>query len=310
MPLFFYQSINSNSSHSQGVAASNSQRFTVQTHNQQAANQGAWRLSLPVASGAEPTTPIHGPAHLVPSAPAGYMAKGAHSDRQFKGMVEAKMRESHQHMHRKFGTACDLYVIGELNASNAEWKGLDDHVGNLFSAVTTGKTCNSFSAFAVKPGIFVELGSGMGWAAYQVMNVNVVFVHVPNSIATKTASVEAFYKSINQLVNQKTGADIDLVMGDTNQQSPSFTAKCVGAAVGKTFLNVHSQTDVNPYDAYERSFGGTNSNGSRMYDTAVYNSATARKVDYIYLSQAGFTHDSSAAAALTDHMGLAVQLEK
>lgn len=309
MAIFFYQSVNSNSSHSQGIAASNSQRFTVQTHNNQAANQAAWRLSLPVASGGDPVRPVHGPAQLVASEAQGYMRGGAHTDQQFKSMLEAKVRESHQHMQRNFGTACDLYVIGELNASNPEWQGLSDHVGNLFSAVTTGKTCNSFSAFAVKPGIFIELGSGMGWAAYCVLNINVVFVHVPNSIATQSAQVVDFYRVINQTVKAKTGMDIDLVMGDTNQQNPSFTAQCVGAAIGKTFITVHSQSDVNPYDAYGRSFGGTNSNGTRMYDTAVYNSATARSVDYIYLSQAGHSRDGQAAA-LTDHMGLAVSLEK
>lgn len=309
MAIFFYQSINSSSSHTQSVAASNSQRFTVQTHNNQAANQAAWRLSLPVASGGDPATPVQGPAYLQASETQGYMARGAHSDQQYKSMLESKARESHQHMQRNFGTACDLYVIGELNAANPGWHGLSDHVGNLFSAVTTGKACNSFSAFAVKPGIFVELGAGMGWAAYCVLNINVVFVHVPNSIATKASQVVDFYRAINQTVKAKTGMDIDLVMGDTNQQNPSFTAKCVGAAIGKTFITVHSQSEVNPYDAYERSFGGTNSNASRMYDTAVYNSATARSVDYIYLSQAGDSRHGGAAA-LTDHMGLAVSLEK
>src|SRR5690606_21935135 len=83
-----YQSLNSNSSSSHGVKASNSQPFTRMAHNHSAQSAQPWKLDYPIAESATPNVPIHGPAQLLPTAPMDYMDKGQHSDTEFLTMVE------------------------------------------------------------------------------------------------------------------------------------------------------------------------------------------------------------------------------
>lgn len=313
MPIFFYQSLNANASTKRGVGATNSQRFTRETHNRQAANADAWRLSMPTAGASVPPhVPVHGPAQLVPSAPVGYMAKGQHDLGQFLSLVEGKARDTHQHLVREFGRSSDLLVYGEMDASHGEWNGAQMHTGQLVCAVSTGKACNSFSVHANLSAVHEPLGYGMGWVAVKSGNVNVVFVHVPNAIAKSADKAARFYQDINQqLVASGKGA-IDLVMGDTNQSSDGFTPKAVSKAVGALFANAHQGGAVEPMDSYGKSFGGTNSNAQQMYDVAVYNTATIRLSKVAYLSQGSTVGHggTNKAAAITDHMGLAVEVTK
>ncbi|UTA49315.1 hypothetical protein L1F30_07185 [Simiduia sp. 21SJ11W-1] len=313
MPIFFYQSLNASCASDRGIAATNSQRFTRATHNFQAASGTDWRLAMPVAGPqVPPSVPVHGPAQLVGSAPQGHMAKGNHDINSFLSMVEGKARDTHQHLVREFGRSCDLLVYGEMDASHGDWHGSRVHTGQLVCAVSTGKACNSFSVHANLSAQHEPLGYGMGWVAVRSGNVNVVFVHVPNSIAKSDDKTVRFYQDINQrLVAAGKGA-IDLVMGDTNQGGKDFTRTMVSRAVGSVFANAHTEKGIAPIDAHNRVFGGTNSNAQQMYDVAVYNTATLSLGRHAYLSQgATVSHGSqNKAAAITDHMGLAVEVTR
>ncbi|WP_444946224.1 hypothetical protein ACJJIP_03390 [Microbulbifer sp. VTAC004] len=312
MPTFAYQSINSNASTNHGVSASNSQHFTRMTHNHQAANQDRWHLIMPTADGLDPHVPIHGPAQLVAQAPLGYMAKGQHNNAQFLSMIEGKARQTHQHLYRSLGQTCDLLVYGEMDGANSEWSSMQQHAGGLVGSSSTGKACNSFSVHAANTTQHQILGSGMGWIAIRSGNVNAVFVHVPNSIAKKESESVIFYRNINNLLIQQGYGAIDLVMGDTNQGNDSFTPCALSVATGTLFRDAHTEDEVNPFDSYQRSFTGTNSTASKKYDVAAYNTKTIRviKVDYISQSTPVSVNGSDMAAAVTDHMGIFIDVAK
>ncbi|WP_390590805.1 hypothetical protein [Simiduia litorea] len=312
MPIFFYQSLNSNSSSQHGISASKAQRFTRDTHDAQAASSEAWKLSMPTAPGASPEVPVHGPAQLVKSAAQGYMGKGQHSDHQFLAMVEGKARDTHQHLVRQFGRSCDILVYGELDGNNAEWSSMQSHAGNLVIASSTGKACNSFSVHASNTSNHEFLGSGMGWIAIKSGNVNAVFVHVPNAIAKSEDAAVSFYQTINRELVAKGKGAIDIVMGDTNQSSPEFTPRVLSRALGAVCRNATKATDLTPVDSHNRSFKGTNSNATKMYDVAVYNSASVSIGKEAYLSQstAVSSNNKNLAAAVTDHMGIAIEVTK
>ncbi|AWF82480.1 hypothetical protein BTJ40_17575 [Microbulbifer sp. A4B17] len=312
MPTFAYQSINSNASANCGVGASNSQYFTRMAHNHQASDQDRWHLVMPTAAGLKPQIPIHGPAQLVAQAPMGYMGKNQHSNAQFLSMIEGKARQTHQHLYRSLGQACDFLVYGEMDGSNSEWNSMQHHAGSLVGSNTTGKACNSFSIHAANTAQHTILGSGMGWTAVRTGNVNAVFVHVPNSIAKKQDDAISFYRSINNhLIHAGYGA-IDLVMGDTNQGTDSFTADVLSKATGTTFSDAHSEASIHPSDSYHRSFSGTNSTASKKYDVAIYNTKTihVNKVDYLSQSTPVTVNGESASAAVTDHMGIFIDVSK
>ncbi|GAB2899388.1 hypothetical protein ACCI51_16090 [Microbulbifer echini] len=312
MPTFAYQSINSSASTNHGVGASNSQHFTRVTHNHQAANQDSWHLVMPTADSVEPHVPIYGPAQLVAQAPRGHMARGQHSNSQFLSMIEGKARQTHQHLYRSFGKPCDLLVYGEMNGSNSEWSTMQQHAGGLVGARSTGMACNSFSVHAANTLQHQILNSGMGWIAIKTGNVNAVFVHVPNRIARNEGEATLFYQNINNFLLQQGHGGIDLVMGDTNQGSTRFTPTVLSQATGNDFLDAHSGNEVTPSDAYQRSFSGTNSTASKKYDVAVYNTATIKtiNVDYISQSTAVSVNGTNMAAAVTDHMGIFIDITK
>ncbi len=134
-----------------------------------------------------------------------------------------------------------------------------------------------------------------------------VFVHVPNSIATNESAAISFYKNISNEVLATGKGAIDIVMGDTNQPNSAFTPRVVTKALGTTFVDAHPDNQIAPVDAYQKTFGGTNATASKKYDVAVYRSSL-KKVQTIYLSQ--FTSVGSGAAAVTDHMGIGVYVEK
>lgn len=240
------------------------------------------------------------------------MAKGKHDNTSFLHMIEDKARQTHQHIYRSMGQACDLLVYGEMDANHSDWSQFSGNAGQLVTATSTGKACNSFSVHASNATQHTPLGSGMGWIAIKSGNVNVVFVHVPNSIAKSRNAATQFYSRINTHLIQSGHGAIDLVMGDTNQSSGGFTPSVVSEATGSRFIDAQAGSNITPFDSYKRSFGGTNSKGTMKYDVAVYNSNTVSIGNIDYLSQSTPVQHlgESHAAAVTDHMGLMIQVSK
>lgn len=312
MPVFAYQSLNSGNNTDHGVHASNSQGFTEKTHNNIAAGGGRWMLAMPVAEGVSPDVPIHGPAQLLPSAQKNYIQKGKHTDVSFRKMVEGKARQTHQHLIRSLGQ-CSLMVYGEMDGNHSDWQSMQNHAGNLLGAFSSGKACNSFSVHTNGSGSHQILGQGMGWIALKSDGIRALFVHVPNSVATQESLTKKFYRDIqDSLLGVAGGGVIDVIMGDTNQPRLGYTQEVVSAATGQNYSVFHQGKDIQPEDAYQRSFGGTNSSASKKYDVAVYNTATVKIEDMVYLSQctevAG--ENGSLAAAVTDHMGIGIKVVK
>jgi len=311
MPVIAYQSLNSNASTEHNVDASNSQYFTRMAHNKVASSTtDAWKLKMPTAPvGVSPYVPILGPPHLVESAPQGFMKKGAHDNATFLSMVENKARQSLQNLHRAFGGCCDIIVFGELDSSNTAWSSMEDHAGPRISHADPDKACNCFSVHtSAQTGVHQPVGSGEGWIAMKCYNILVVFVHVPNAIAKSKSACQRFYTDIQNTLLQAGAGAIDLIMGDTNQSSPGFTHTVVSAALNTTFVDAHPASDIQPFDTLATSFGGTNATGTKKYDVAVYNTSTVTVKGIIYLSQ--FVSTESGAAAMTDHMGIGVHMEK
>lgn len=310
MPVIAYQSLNSNSKTDHNISASNSQHFTRLTQQHLASHQERWMLSLPTAPGISPDIPVHGPAELLASAPKEFMNKGQHSDVSFLTMVSDKARQTHQNLIRELGVG-DLLVYGELDSSHTDWTPMQNHAGPLNAVSTSVKACNTFSVHSNSSNVHY-LAEGFGWIAMKVYNVIAVFVHVPNDIAKDLVKAIAFYQDIQTKVLHKGVGMIDIILGDTNQSNNQFTEQVVSKALGTPFADAHRGNMIEPADAYQRSFGGTNSTATKKYDVAVYNTATVKVQKLIYLSQATPTQHNggSRAAAITDHMGIGVKLEK
>ncbi|WP_249383908.1 hypothetical protein [Chitinivorax sp. B] len=314
MPVFAYQSLNSNASIDHGVGASKSQYFTRVTHDHSAKiSSGGWMLSLPINPNLAPDIPLYGPAQLLPTAAQGYMNKGQHDDITFRDMVQRKALQTHQNLIRAFGTGFNLLVYGELDSGHSDWASMQQSAGRLLRVSSAEMACNSFSVHADNQrGMHRYLGEGQGWIAVESYGVVAVFVHVPNAIATSDNKTIDFYAAINKKILQAGAGGIDIIMGDTNQASNGFTPKVVTSALGQSFEDAHPQSTIQPYDSYQRDFQGTNSTGTKKYDVAVYNRQTVKVKEMIYLTQ--FTPVSSQSsymtAAVTDHMGVAVRVEK
>lgn len=317
MPIFAYQSLNSNNSSRHGISASNSQQLTVDTHNRIAQNSGKWMLSMPTADGVEPHIPIEGPAELVRSAPVGTMDKVVKQgkevpkvdDKRFLRMVEGKARQAHQHIYREFQGSCDVLVYGELDGANSEWSSLQQNAGGLFAASSAQRACNCFSIHTHHANAVTFLGEGEGWVAIKSYGVIAVFVHVPNKYAKDESKAANFYGRIrSSLLQAQDGGIIDVIMGDTNQTRNGFTERVLKAALGQDFADAHPDTNIVPLDSYKRSFGGTNSTAKKKYDLAVYNTETVALSRMVYLSQCA--PESREAVAVTDHMGVAIEIKK
>jgi hypothetical protein len=99
---------------------------------------------------------------------------------------------------------------------------------------------------------------------------------------------------------------IDIVIGDTNQQSHGFTANVLNALSGRNnYKNAAASASIEKFDNYNVVERGTNSAGSKMFDVAVYNSdvVTLAKGP-VYISQ------SAAAVTVTDHCGIGIDARK
>lgn len=123
-----------------------------------------------------------------------------------------------------------------------------------------------------------------------------------------------FYQDIASAILLNGGGPIDLVMGDTNQSSGGVTPKVLKKATNLPFENAHVDKTIKAIDVYkedkEAGVKGTNAKGDQMYDVAVYNSATVKMKKICYWSQLAPMLDGSVVAAVTDHMGLAIEVEK
>lgn len=319
MPIFAYQSLNSNASTNHGVSASNSQPFTVKTHNRIAQNSDKWMLSMPTAVGSAPHLPVEGPAELVSSAALGTMdrVKGEGGKKKvpkvdnnrFLKMIEGKARQAHQHIYREFQRACDVLVYGELDGSHDEWSSMRWNAGDLFATSSADRACNCFSVHTHNANSISLLDEGEGWMAIKSYGVIAVCVHVPNKCATDAEGAGRFYKNIRSKVLQAQGGGIiDVIIGDTNQPSNGFTQEVLKAELGQEFADAHPGTNIVPLDSYQLSFGGTNSTAEKKYDIAVYNTATVAFNKMVYLSQCA--PEAHKAVAVTDHMGVAIDVSK
>src|SRR5690606_36567331 len=129
-----------------------------------------------------------------------------------------------------------------------------------------------------------------------------------NAIAKDESAAILFYQKINNAVLGAGKGAIDVIMGDTNQAKASFTPNVVSRALGIVFKDAHTGDTISPADAFNTSFGGTNATASKKYDVAVYNTASIKKIKMNYFSQ--FSSVGKGVAAVTDHMGVGVYIEK
>lgn len=328
-----YQSLNSNVSSDHNLEASTSQMHTRKAQRT-LARKKTERISLnfPTIDDPKPDLAVHGPAQLVKTAPAEFMdvekSKGRkrkrgemeEEDKALKeaadkmlGMFQGKARQIYQHAHREFGQACNLLVFGELNASHKNWLSTRPATGEMIHASVFPKACNCFSLHSANSASTTQfIAEGDGWVAANCNGVRVVFVHVPNSLATDAGKATKFYKEIkNKVVNSTAsgGGVVDLVMGDTNQASALFSPKIISAGMDGKFSDASAaETSISPVDTYGVTFKGTNSVDTKKFDVAIYNTATVKKIDVRYFSQ--FSHHGSLAAAYTDHMGILVKVDK
>ncbi len=295
MPVIAYQSFNANSSTTHDLAAISAQRFTLDA-NAHARAQGHQALVLPHNSG-DLATPIHGPAHLRPIE-ALAAAQPAH-------VFGDHISLAWQNCWRAIGAMPAIMVVGELDMTDPAVRGLVSDPQMAIQSTPAAKACQSFTAISQSglAAVIEPLGSGIGYVAYAVGGMVVVFVHVPNSIAGDRQDTTSFYRGISQsLLHQR--RIIDLVIGDTNQGSFGFTAAALNAAFGvDVYRNIAGQPGVSPVDNYLVSSGGTNATGTKMYDIAVYRSDRVRVQQHAYISQ------SAGAVTVTDHCGLVVQAE-
>jgi len=295
MPIVAYQSFNANVSTTHDFNSMKFQRFTKDT-NAHMTGQGNDVLEYPT----DPSilnVPIEGPAYKRP-------ISRLESDQHTVGIFGGHICQMWQHFVRQFGGMPDLMVIGEMDSSHQDFKTMVSGVDLRFDAFPNTKACQSFSAICQNPlgRAISAVAAGIGYVVYSVTDLNMVFVHVPNEIATNKPAMQKFY---TQIANELTrgGKIIHVVLGDTNQQQTNFTADVLNAAFGVTSYQTAAQS-ASMVDVYLGSAGGTNSNASKMYDVAVYRS------DVLDLKKIAYISQSATSVTVTDHAGLGIQVER
>lgn len=296
MPIIAYQSFNSNSSTSHGVEAFSFQRFT-KLANSSVTNQGVQALVLP-SNPSNLVDAIEGPANL--------MDIEQLTDTQPVTAFGGQISLIGQNLVRALGSIPDILVLGEMDSSHSEFSKIVNDKNVVFEHVSMSKACQSFTAISpvqnqAKIG---RICFDEGYVVYKVFDFIVIFVHVPNRIATSKSQAASFYHAIIQHVQSKGGV-VHLVIGDTNQPSIDFTADVLNSVdpLGK-YVTSASSSNIEPVDNYNSSVGGTNSTGSKMYDVAVYRSSLVKLAGGpAYLSQ------SSGGITVTDHLGVGVKIE-
>jgi hypothetical protein len=296
VPIIAYQSFNANSSTNHGLKALSFQRFTLAT-NEHVTEEGHEALVLPY-NASNLAAPIEGPAHLRPIEVL--------TTPQTIEVFGAQISLVWQNFNRVFGAMPDIMVCGELDASNADFANVVAGPNVAIDPVSAKKACQSFTAISQTSiaSRIAFIAGGEGYVVYEVAGLVVVFVHVPNRIATSRNATQEFYIKIAQQM-QVGGRTIHLVIGDTNQPNFNFTAEILNLAF-KTdaYENATDTRDVEKLDNYNVVESGTNSTGTKMYDVAVYRSDLVDlKRSTAYLSQ------SSSAVTITDHCGLGVRVE-
>lgn len=293
--------------------------------------------------------PVQGPANLVATAPEGTISDDTNHQVFFE-MMKSKVLQNRQAVYREMKDMPHVTAFGELDSKAPQSKIMEQYVvGSMKDASINDSACQSFSVYCSN-GLKADcVGQGEGWYAIRYLGLTVVFVHVPNRLmrskktssknqaaqgpvkgvaaqhkvkapATKPYTTPAngettedrlvkFYQAIADAILQKGGGPIDLIMGDTNQSSGGVTPKVLGKATGLPFENAHVGK-IKPIDAYNVGVGGTNAKGDKMYDVAVYNSDTVKMKKIRYWSQLAPWENGSSVAAVTDHMGLAIEVEK
>jgi hypothetical protein len=323
-----YQSLNSNVSHEHSIEASTSQAHTrkaQKTLSKKSPNPIS--LRYPVINDGNPALAVHGPAELLKTAPEDFMDTGEKRGRKRKrdemeadsasqkmlGMFHGKALQIYQLSQREFGQPCNLLTFGELDAKHKSWVDAEKVAGKLVHVSTFPKACNCFSLHSANSANTTKfIAEGDGWVAALCNGLRVVFVHVPNSLATDATKAKKFYTEIKNTVLSNIAAGggvIDLVMGDTNQPHALFSPTNISAGLGGKFSDGHSSTGpITPVDTYEAKFKGTNSVDTKKFDVAIYNTATVEKIEVRYFSQ--LSHVAKSAAAYTDHMGILVRVKK
>lgn len=329
-----YQSLNSNSSTDHNLAASTSQTFQRKAQQTLAGmyDEKSGALKYPTNPQIPPHEAMQGPAQLVPVADATFMDVKKPSKKRKRSemesdeeaayeealartlsMVEGKALQIYQQAYRDVHEACDLIVFGELDSTHPDWKSIPASAGKRIRASIRPKACNCFSLHSSGSEAKVQfIGEGDGWCAAKCKGVVTVFVHVPNSLATKREQAISFYKKIKNAVLQSPhGGVVDLVMGDTNQSSDSFSPDVISKGFDLTFLDGHTSGHIQPTDTWAEKpvlHSGTNSADTKKFDVAVYNAATVKSIKVKYFTQLSFAEKK--AAAYTDHMGILVRVEK
>lgn len=125
-----------------------------------------------------------------------------------------------------------------------------------------------------------------------------------------TEDLVDFYQKMQSEIIREGKGQIDVIMGDTNQSRLGFTAEVVSDALGKTFKNAHSAKNFSPIDTYDTVAKGTNSVGKKMFDVVVYNADTVTVDKLCYITQQAPFRGDGQVAAVTDHMGVAVSINK
>lgn len=297
MPVVAYQSLNANASTSHGLRSMSLQRFTLDA-NAHATGSGHQALVLPHAP-RNLGIPVQGPANLVPI--------GTLSGGQPASAFGDQISLAQQNFYRAIGSMPDLMVVGEFDASHPDFSKTLGGQGVTITAHPATRACQSFTAISQNrvAAQIVFLAEGEGYVCYAVDGFVVVFVHVPNRIATNENETKRFYENIAKPLAMN-GKSIDLIIGDTNQPRFSFSADVMNRLFNtNAYVTAGTQSNITKLDNWNVTERGTNSTGRKMYDVAVYRSDFNR-----ITSGPAYISQSSGAVTVTDHCGLAIGIEK
>jgi len=236
VPIIAYQSFNANSSSTHGLKSMWQQPLTRATAKR-VRGQQHHALVLPHLDD-EFSLPVEGPAHLKPIAEL--------SGGPTQTVFGAQVALIYQNVYRAIGAMPDLLVCGELDVGNADFAQLRQRSGLAMRVTGNAKACQCFSAFAQGPlaAQITLLSEGPGYVIYSIAGMSVLFVHVPNAIATDAGAVRDFYHGLNDHLVGIGAGGVDLVIGDTNQSSSDFTR----GQLPTGFANAHQGQTVSPFD--------------------------------------------------------------
>jgi hypothetical protein len=312
MAIFLYQSFESNTNHQHDAKSFAAQQHTLTTHERWAGNNasgtGALVYPLPSQSVLDRDNghmkAVKGPPNMVDTAAANAIYSG-YDPAAFVELMQNKVLNNRQALIRQFGRAPDVTAFGELDGNNGDLNWMSSHVGPLLGASSIANACQNFTVYANNMGNITTLGSGIGWYAIRYLDISVLFVHVPNNLARSRTRQTQFYSDIRNTIGV-----VDLVMGDTNQNTKMITVQAVTTAFGVEYANAFVDEKISPIDAEGIRLMGTNATATKMYDVAVYRKQTIRFKSIAYLTQQARMPSDQLVASTTDHMGLAVEVER